>query len=201
MRQPTTPIPPTVRGRRMRGGVEIFCDHLLTPPPKKKKKKLGHPFRRLIPPWKTEVRAALGVGAPAVAEGGEGLRMDRVWAAGGGGVVCRVRGTAHFAGSEWDLGHDDNDRSRYHGPEHRRCNRGIRAAGFRGCGDRGLCAAIGTAALHRSVSRLPTARPCVRRGRGAEWPPSTSTFRVGTALNVGIEGSAARWRQECPLDP
>jgi hypothetical protein len=23
----------------------------------------------------------------------------------------------------WDLGHDDHDRSRYTGPEHRRCNR------------------------------------------------------------------------------
>jgi hypothetical protein len=26
-------------------------------------------------------------------------------------------------GQDWDLGHDDYDRSRYTGPEHRRCNR------------------------------------------------------------------------------
>ena len=26
-------------------------------------------------------------------------------------------------GEPWDLGHDDYDRSRYNGPEHRRCNR------------------------------------------------------------------------------
>lgn len=25
---------------------------------------------------------------------------------------------------EWDLGHDDHDRTQYQGPEHRRCNRG-----------------------------------------------------------------------------
>jgi hypothetical protein len=27
------------------------------------------------------------------------------------------------AGESWDLGHDDHDRSRYTGPEHRACNR------------------------------------------------------------------------------
>jgi hypothetical protein len=26
-------------------------------------------------------------------------------------------------GEPWDLGHDDFDRTRYNGPEHRRCNR------------------------------------------------------------------------------
>ncbi len=29
-----------------------------------------------------------------------------------------------FPGTPWDLGHDDEDRGKYNGPEHRRCNRG-----------------------------------------------------------------------------
>jgi hypothetical protein len=28
-----------------------------------------------------------------------------------------------YPGEKWDLGHADHDRSRYVGPEHRRCNR------------------------------------------------------------------------------
>jgi hypothetical protein len=35
----------------------------------------------------------------------------------------RPEGTLIMLGELWDLGHDDVDRSRYTGPEHRRCNR------------------------------------------------------------------------------
>lgn len=54
-------------------------------------------------------------------------QMEAVWAA-GNAVPC-ARGSACLLGGwirpgqPWDLGHDDHDRSRYRGPEHRRCNR------------------------------------------------------------------------------
>jgi predicted kinase len=40
-----------------------------------------------------------------------------------GGVACARCGLPIAPGTPWDLGHDDFDRSRYSGPEHRRCNR------------------------------------------------------------------------------
>jgi hypothetical protein len=45
-----------------------------------------------------------------------------------GGVACARCGCLIEPGSLWDLGHVDGDKSRYAGPEHRRCNR---AAGAR----------------------------------------------------------------------
>jgi hypothetical protein len=45
-------------------------------------------------------------------------------------VICHRPGCPYLipAGDPWDLGHDDVDRTRYHGPEHRSCNRAGRPA-------------------------------------------------------------------------
>jgi hypothetical protein len=40
-----------------------------------------------------------------------------------GGVKCARCGELIAPGEPWDLGHDDHDRNRYTGPEHRACNR------------------------------------------------------------------------------
>ncbi|MEH6794032.1 MAG: hypothetical protein V7694_07825 [Rhodococcus sp. (in: high G+C Gram-positive bacteria)] len=41
----------------------------------------------------------------------------------GGAVMCgRCKQLIHPQ-SEWDLGHDDRDRTKYTGPEHLACNR------------------------------------------------------------------------------
>jgi hypothetical protein len=40
-----------------------------------------------------------------------------------GSVTCARCGELIDPGEPWDLGHDDHDRNRWTGPEHRRCNR------------------------------------------------------------------------------
>ena len=58
--------------------------------------------------------------------GGKHVALRRRWAprVERGGVCCARCGYPIMPGSEWDLGHDDVDRSRWTGPEHAVCNRG-----------------------------------------------------------------------------
>jgi hypothetical protein len=53
-------------------------------------------------------------------------RLRRLWRrrVQAGVVSCARCGELIEPNEPWDLGHDDLDRSRYSGPEHRRCNRG-----------------------------------------------------------------------------
>src|SRR5262249_7292435 len=57
----------------------------------------GYPHQQLQKRWKPLVQAGL--------------------------VDCARCGKRILPGEPWDLGHDDYDRTRYSGPEHRRCNR------------------------------------------------------------------------------
>lgn len=41
----------------------------------------------------------------------------------GGVVICSRCRRPILPGMKWDLGHDDHDRSKWTGPEHRKCNR------------------------------------------------------------------------------
>jgi hypothetical protein len=42
-----------------------------------------------------------------------------------GDVICWRCGGLIRPGDDWDLGHDDHDRSVYRGPEHQVCNRAV----------------------------------------------------------------------------
>jgi hypothetical protein len=64
--------------------------------------------------------------------GSKHAQLRRTWKSRveAGAVRCARCGELIVPGDRWDLGHDDEDRSVYSGPEHARCNR--RAGGRRG---------------------------------------------------------------------
>jgi len=53
-------------------------------------------------------------------------RLRRAWKdqVEAGNVSCARCGRWIHPDEPWDLGHDDQDRRHYQGPEHRKCNRG-----------------------------------------------------------------------------
>jgi hypothetical protein len=63
--------------------------------------------------------------------GREHVRLRREWerVVRRGGVTCARPGCGRLIapGEPWDLGHDDQDRTRYTGPEHAGCNRATAA--------------------------------------------------------------------------
>jgi hypothetical protein len=58
--------------------------------------------------------------------GADHKRLRAIWAkvVESGDAYCARCGKWISPGSPWDLGHDDKDRTKYKGPEHRKCNRG-----------------------------------------------------------------------------
>lgn len=100
--------------------------HLPTARPDKHRRPVGRDQ-----PASAEGRQVSQPSAKTVARG-YGARhkaLRKCWAAqvARGGVCCARCGGVIFPDEPWDLGHDDHDRTRYTGPEHRACNRATAA--------------------------------------------------------------------------
>lgn len=95
-----------------------------------------------------------------------------------GGVVCQRCGFEILPEGQWDLGHDDNDRTAPQTPEHARCNR--RAGGKKGAAAsrRGRPSDL---ERWRQIARDPKWRD--DPARGVYWGPP------------GLGGVPLRWSQ------
>lgn len=77
-------------------------------------------------PHRSGRRSSWGSDSPAArGYGTEHKKLREAWARriANGPVDCARCHRPIFPGDLWDLGHHDRDRSRYVGPEHRKCNR------------------------------------------------------------------------------
>jgi hypothetical protein len=98
-----------------------------------------------------------------------------------GGAVCARCGLPIRPGEEWHLDHDDEDRGRYLGPSHARCN--VSAAG-RKAGGSAAVTNWSQAAPVRRCKTIPSA--ACSTGHPMMWGGRCGTGR----------GSGLRWRDE-----
>jgi hypothetical protein len=108
-----------------------------------------------------------------------------------GGVKCARCGLPILPGQAWDLGHDDNDRSRYSGPEHR-FSRDCPAGGNRATAARRGLWEPGVVELEPEREGLPAndKRWRVRWLRGLRRPPAGAVWpRLMTVPHPSAVGS------------
>jgi hypothetical protein len=113
----------------------------------------------LLPGPPPQLREAPTVGqkephGQGLRRGAQGMRARYARLVEAGQAICARCRRPIFPGEPWDLGHVDGDRSRYAGPEHRRCNRHAGAK---------------QGAAIKNQSRRPAAEPAFVRRWSRNW--------------------------------
>jgi hypothetical protein len=117
----------------------------------------------------------------------QALRRQLASLVAAGGVGCARCGALILPWELWDLGHDDLDRSRYTGPEHRRCNRAT--SGRRPW----------LSDMERALSGPPRTRPTWRGLNGNASRPSVG-HRCGDLLTTPVPVCRPPRRARCGPD-